>query len=584
MKIIKKLSFLFVLFALGATIGCKKEQKIYSKGFESFKIILTDATNVPHEYVGTITGGEIVIQLPIETDVTTLKPIFKTDNARTIVQVGSVVQESGITQQDLSKPVTYQVKAEDRSTQTYTVRVEKKVSLRSFGFFKEDNPTLTGDYVGVIRGLQVNVAVPESVDLTKLVARFETNQGATLKVAGVLQESKKTVNNFSSAVIYSFSDPSLTAAVDYNVTISFLGPQWIMIGDESIIVPTASGIKMAFDPFTKLPYFVYQRTGKDEAGIDIPTDNRKLAVIRYTGTGWESVGPSTGITSFRADNANISFDANGSIYVGYLDYTNSENKSSVIKYTNGAWSTFSTPRFSLVKNSKQTFTLGEADMPITAMVSNSTDVPKYPRNNLFVTGYTNGAWADITQLTMAASFVHVFKGLDGKSYMAILERSPARADLYKMVNGVWQPVGPTSFSTTDNALGYTSIYGAVDANGVAYVVYQNNVSSQRNNRVLKFNGTAWVELGTAGSSQDQTDKYNLAIHPDGTVFFAYANTSGLYSRTFNTTTNNWNTPRQIISGKVNGFDMQISPDGTPYVAASLTSTNKTVVYKYALSK
>lgn len=583
MKTIKKLAFLLVLFTLGIGAGCKKSQITFSKGFESFKIILNDASGAAHEYAGTISGTEIVVQLPIETDVTVLKPTFKTDNARTIVQVGSVVQESGITQQDFSKPVTYQIKAEDRSTQTYTVRMEKKVSVRSFGFYKEDNPTLTADYIGVIKGMQINIAVAESVDLTKLVARFETNPGAVLKVAGVVQESKKTVNNFSTTLTYSFSDASLPAALNYTVNISFLGAQWLLIGDENIIYTATSSVKMAFNPFTNLPYVVYQRT-TDESGKAIGDDKKQLAVIRYTGSGWENVGPATGFTPYKADNANISFDANGDIYVGYTDYNNSDSRSSVMKYSNGAWNIFSTARFSLVKNAKQTFTLGEGDMPIVGMVSNSTDVSKYPRNSLYVTGYKNGAWTDITQLTMNASFVHVFKGLDGKSYMAILERSPARADLYRMVNGAWQPVGPTSFSTTDAALGYTSIYGAVDTNGVAYVAYQNNVSSQRNNRVLKFNGTSWVELGTAGTSQDQSDKYNLAIHPNGTVFFAYANTSGLYFRTFNTDTNNWNTPRLIISGKVNGFDMQISPDGTPYLAATLNSTGKTVVYKYALSK
>ncbi|MNY39716.1 hypothetical protein D3C86_1744180 [compost metagenome] len=100
---------------------------------------------------------------------------------------------------------------------------------------------------------------------------------------------------------------------------------------------------------------------------------------------------------------------------------------------------------------------------------------------------------------------------------------------------------------------------------------------------MKFNksNSTWQELGNAVSSGGERDKFALAVDQEGVLYFAYANASSLLVKTFNNQTNNWNTERKIISEKVNEFEMQIAPDGTAYIVASIAADGRTVVYKYA---
>lgn len=584
MKTFKNITILFLLFMAGVYTGCKKDPVMYSKGFESFKFIVKDALDANKEYEGIINGDEIVVQLPIEVDVTNLKASFSMDNPRTIVQVGSEVQESGITEQDFTNPVSYRVKAEDKSTRSYSVRVEKKVAFQSFGFYKEDNPGLEEDYKAVIRGLIIDIAVHETIDITKLVARFQTTTGATIRIGTVAQESSKTVNNFSIPVVYTFSDAALTVPAEFKIALSFIGPKWWMIGDKDMIKTSATDLKMAIHPFTKYPYLVYYRSGKDENGLTIDPKDRRATVIAYTGGGWAFQGPSTGISDAQTSDTHIAFDDNGTPFISYKDYLNNEQKATVLKYENNTWAAVGNKNFSPMKPDKYSFTIGESNQPVIAL-STGTAVTGFARRSIYVSNYTNGQWNNITPAIAnpLIGAVKVFRGMDGKSYMAVLDRN-SNFSMFKLQNNSWVAVGPVGFRTSDNLPGYTSVTGAVDIHGTAYIAFQNISASQRLNRVMKFNGTSWEELGSAGNSEGEDEKYTLAIDPTGKLFFAYANNSGLYFRTFNENTKNWNTPRQVVSGKISVFDMQISPDAIPYIAVSTTADGKTTVYKYTNTK
>lgn len=585
MKNIKNITTLLLLIVAGIHAGCKKDPVMYGKGIESFKFIVKDAQGADKEYPGIITGDEIVVSLPIEVDVTNLKASFVVDNPRTIVQVGAEVQESGISEMDFTNAISYSVKAEDKSRRTYTVRVEKKIALQSFGFFKEDNPgVLEGDYKAVIRGLTIDIDIPESVDLTKLVARFQTTAGATLKIGAVAQESQKTVNNFSSNLIYTFNAAGLATALDFNAKISFIGAQWWMIGDKSIIGSEATDVKMAIHPFTKQPYLAYIRTGKNESGAVIPVTEKKIAVIALNGTTWKNIGSAMGISDNQVDIINIAFDEEGTPYVGYKDYLDALQKATVLKYTNDSWTAVGAKNFSPMRVDKFSFTVGENNQPLIG-ASTFTAITGYLKRAIYASNYTNKDWKDITPAIAnnLIGAVQVFRGLDGKSYMAVLDRN-SNFSMYKLTNNTWAPVGPVGFRTSDGLPGYTSVIGAASANGTVYIGFQTVSANQRLNRIMKFNGTTWEELGSAGNSQDQNEKYALAIDPDGKLYFGFANTTGLYVRTFNDHTKNWNTPRLVFSGKINTFDMQVAPDGIPYLAVSPSSDNKVIVYKYSVTK
>lgn len=584
MKNIQKISFLLMLIFLTAA-GCKKDPIMYSKGIESFTLVEKNAAGVVlKEYPGSITNDEILVSLPIEVDVTKLTVDFKTENPRTIVQVGNEVQEPGLTEQDFSHPLAFRIKAEDKSTRTYQVRVEKKIALESFGFYKADNPKLSQDYIAVIRGLKIDIAVHETVDISKLVARFQTTAGVTLKVGALIQESKKTSNDYSNTVIYSFTDGSMTTPLQFTTVLSFIGPQWWMIGDKTIITTGTSNLKMAINPITKYPYIVYYRTGKDATGTTIATDQRKAVVLGYTGTNWNYIGPAAGISNTQVDDTHISFNQEGTPYISYKDYKNSEQKATVLKYVNNEWSAVGIENASPMRTDKYSFTIGEFDEPVVA-VSTFTAITGYLKRAIYTMNYKNGAWVNTTPAITNPLIggVKVFRGLDGKTYMAVLDRSN-NLSMYMFKNSAWVAVGPTSFRASDGLSPYTSVIGAASASGEVYIAYQTVVSSERKNRVLRFNGSTWEELGSAGSSEGETDKYALAIDPTGKLYFAYANNNSLIIKTFNEETKNWNAARSVVSGKISEFDLQVSADGIPYIAVTTSADSKTAIYKFTTTK
>jgi hypothetical protein len=590
MKNIKNVAALLMLIMLVGTFGCKKEPVSYNKNMQSFKFIIQNGAGVDTEYLGTISDGRITVILPTEADVTNLKAVFTTENPRTIVQIGSVVQESGISVQDFTRPVKYIVKAEDKSTQAYTVVIDKKVGIKSFGFYKEDNPALTQNYIGVIRGLTIEIGLPESVNLTALVARYETSLGAVLKVGATTQESTKTANNFTSTIVYAFTDATITTPINYNVTSYFLGSQWLLIADDLTKGVTASGLKMAISPITNYPYFIYQRTGKDEAGVTIPTDNRKVAVIGFNGNTWQNIGAQSGVSEFRADVPGIAVDKDGTVHIAYKDYFGAAQTATVMKYVNADWVPVGPKRFTPVKVDYLSFALTDNNVPVVSMAKTGTDATGVPARGVYVMNYLNAAWANITPPGGITVFYdQVIKGLDGKLYLGIMDRSTGvnKPSLYKYENNVWVAVGPTSFTAPDNLVGFQGVSIAVDKDGQAYLAYQAAPSSGRINHVMKYNKTTntWQELGNAVLSGGTSDNFALAVDGLGKLYFAYANASSLIVKTFNNETNNWNTERKVINEKVltvgNGFDMQIAADGTVYVVANIASNNKTVVYKLA---
>ncbi|MNJ91439.1 putative glycoside hydrolase [compost metagenome] len=585
MKTIKTITTLLLLIAVGLSSSCKKDQVMYGKGFETFKFIVKDALNVETEYPGVISGDEIIVALPTEIDVTHLKASFTIDNPRTIVQVDTKVQESGISEQDFSQPVSYKVKAEDKSTRSYSVRIEKKIALQSFGFFKADNPVLEEDYHAVIKGLTIDISVHETIDLTKLVARFQTTTGSTLKVGSISQESKVTPNNFGKPVVYTFTDAGLPDPLNFNVQLSFIGPKWWMIGDKSMITSTTNGLKMAIHPFTKYPYIVYNRAGKDEKGVDLPDTEKKVAVISYTGTDWKYLGLASGISETRADLTNIAFDDEGTPYVGYKDYFGTEQKATVLKFVNDTWTSVGDKNFSPMRVDKFSFTVGENNQPMIG-ASTFTAIPGFAKRAIYVSNFTAGQWANITPAVASPLIggVQVFKGLDGKTYMAVLDRNSSLS-MYKFQNNTWNAIGPVGFRTSDNLPAYTSVIGAASAAGEVYIGYQTVISSERINRILKFNKATslWEELGSAGNSQG-TEKYALAIDPKGKLYFAFANNFGLYVKTFNDETKNWNNQRLVVSGTIDEFDMQVSADEIPYIVVRTAADKKTAVYKYTITK
>ena len=121
------------------------------------------------------------------------------------LEVAGALQESGVTSNDFSSPVTYRVTAEDGSTEEYVVSIQStSKSITSFSLTQALNPNLSASEVnGVIdeSGKTITLQV-NGTALPNLIATFSMSAGAKVEVAGVPQESGVTSNDFSNPVTY----------------------------------------------------------------------------------------------------------------------------------------------------------------------------------------------------------------------------------------------------------------------------------------------------------------------------------------------------------------------------------------------
>ncbi len=101
--------------------------------------------------------------------------------------------------------------------------------------------------------------------------------------------------------------------------------------------------------------------------------------------------------------------------------------------------------------------------------------------------------------------------------------------------------------------------------------------------VMKYNGSAWVLVGSAGFSAGRADYTNLVFAPDGTPYVAYADRgNGGKATVMKFSGSSWAAVGSAFSTAGAMYtSLAFAPDGTPYVAYSdSNSSYKATVMKY----
>jgi formylglycine-generating enzyme required for sulfatase activity len=209
---------LAALVAFATLNGCR----ILDPGGEitSFSFLKSDNAGVLSEdVIATIDGEEISTIVPCPTDVTSLKARFTYKG--TSVSVGDVIQTSGMTPNNFTGAVVYQVKAGNGSTKDYSVTVTAEecitTEITAFSFEKSLNTSLESDATGVINGGAITVPVPYGIDVTSLIATI-SHTGDSLLVGDAPQVSGVSANNFSGNVSYTVKSADGTSR-DYTVSV-----------------------------------------------------------------------------------------------------------------------------------------------------------------------------------------------------------------------------------------------------------------------------------------------------------------------------------------------------------------------------
>lgn len=154
--------------------------------------------------IGIITESSkrIDLTVPFGTDVTTLIATFTT-SPNSWVRIGAAFQYSGVNANNFTNPVTYQVVAQNGTTQNYTVVVHISPNTeKRFLTFQIDNlftPAI-GDINEATHTIQVSI--PYSVSKTSLIVSYTVSANATVFLDGILQLSPGSPVNFSVPRVY----------------------------------------------------------------------------------------------------------------------------------------------------------------------------------------------------------------------------------------------------------------------------------------------------------------------------------------------------------------------------------------------
>lgn len=192
-----------------ATLSFGVPKEITAFSFNGLTPVVTGVINQEEKTVS--------LTVPYGTDVTNIAATFATTG--TEVKVDSVKQESGITTNNFSAPVVYDVVGYDGSTQSYTVTVTvapntaKQITSFSFDGL---NPKVTATINETNK--TISATVPYGTSVTNLIATFVTT-GSSVKIGDTVQVSGTTANDFTNALIYKVFAADGTTT-DYTVTVT----------------------------------------------------------------------------------------------------------------------------------------------------------------------------------------------------------------------------------------------------------------------------------------------------------------------------------------------------------------------------
>jgi len=160
----------------------------------------------------------ITATVPYTTNITNLVATFTLSDGAT-AKVGVVAQESGVTANDFTNPVTYTVTAQNgATTQDWVVTITKaaepnhEANITAYSINGVDGVINSGDHT-------ISVTLPYGTNVTALVATFTISTNATAKVGGVDQVSGTTANDFTNPVTYTVTAEDGTTTQDWVVTV-----------------------------------------------------------------------------------------------------------------------------------------------------------------------------------------------------------------------------------------------------------------------------------------------------------------------------------------------------------------------------
>lgn len=301
-------------------------------GMSSFGFYANDNPGVLlNDYViDNITGTDISISLPNETDLTNLVASFTTTDGD-VVRVGSVVQVSGTTANNFSASVEYLV-SEDGSNKIYMVSVGKMASSvwSLYASYTDDdisdislrvNPSNALPYIAYI-------SQRESPDDRKMnLINYDGNTWNRIGAQDFSNFRARSVDLEFNAAGVPFVSFSEDTDVREASIMSYEGGSWGYVGGVPYTGTQAADNTLAITSDNAI-YGFYVHDERD--------DNRRSVFSKtFSGGAWSDLTITGRTGAARVVKSKV---VNDVVYLAVLDFGNLQSVS-VYKYENGAWTT-----------------------------------------------------------------------------------------------------------------------------------------------------------------------------------------------------------------------------------------------------
>lgn len=343
---------------------------------------------------------------------------------------------------------------------------------------------------------------------------------------------------------------------------------WMPVGALGLSSGEAFYESIAIDR-TNMPYVAYQ----DAA------NGNKATVMKYNGSSWVNVG-GAGFSGDLANYTQIAINNSGTPYVVFQDGADTQ-KITVMNFNGSSWVDVGAPGFSAGLVGPAFIAFDTFSTPYVAFEDDSLPVGSGP---VTVMKYNGTRWVYVgsPRFTGGAQFLAL--AISGSTPYVVFQDSHAgfKATVMKFDGSNWVYVGTPGFSA-----GLVQSVSMVLKNDTPYVSFSDNANANKAT-VMKYDGTNWVNVGVAGFTPAEADNVIIAI--DSTSSTPYVAYSDVSTTPISASVMKYNGSSWVNVGSAgfttnlsNYIGMAIDNGGTPYVCyQGFTGGKKASVMNFAL--
>jgi DNA-binding beta-propeller fold protein YncE len=337
------------------------------------------------------------------------------------------------------------------------------------------------------------------------------------------------------------------------------GQSWGSVGGAAVTTDQTDNESIAINA-SGTPYVAY---------ADESNDGDEPVVQEYNGSNWVEIGGAPVTTDF-TEGLRLSISPSGTPYVVYDDVDN-DFQSIVQEYNGSSWVSLG-----VAPTSTGPLVFDASDTPYMASVNSISQDDNEP----VVEEYTSSTWVEVggapvtTDNEQGESLVI---SASGTPYLAYTDQTNNNVVVQEFNGTSWVEVGgaPVGSGTMEN------IFLAISPSGSPYLIYTAVLGKGATQTfVEEFNGTSWVEVGSAPFTTDGIGSASLAFDPSGNLYLAYRD--GSHDGELVVQEYNGSAWAEVGGAPVTTDDalydsLAIDPSGTPYVAYGDYSNNREAV-------